>query len=193
MTDQRPAAANDRPGMKLAIELGPLVVFFLVYAGFGIKAATGVLMIATVASLVAAKRLLGHITPMLITTTALVVVFGTLTFLLDDPRFIKMKPTAVNLLFAGALAFGLMTERPLLKLMLGEALQMTDEGWRKLTFRWIGFFLVMAVANEVVWRTMSETAWVNFKVFGILPLTVLFTLAQMGLITRHAIPTQSTD
>jgi intracellular septation protein len=172
---------------KLVIEMAPLVVFFGAYAIYGLKTATGVLMVASLVSLVAAWKWLGHVSSMLIVTAGLVCFFGVLTFALDDPSFIKMKPTAVNLIFAGVLGFGLATGRQFLKHVLGEALQLSDTGWTKLTARWIGFFIVMAAANEFIWRTMSDSAWVNFKVFGILPLTILFTIAQMGLIQRYAL------
>jgi intracellular septation protein len=115
----------------------------------------------------------------------LVVVFGSLTFLLNDPRFIKIKPTIINLMFAGALFFGLMTGRLFLKLLLGEAFNLTEEGWRKLSIRWAAFFVTLAVLNEIVWRNFSEAAWVNFKVFGILGISVVFGVAQVGLIKRH--------
>jgi len=123
--------------------------------------------------------------PVPVATAVLVVLFGGLTFLLDDPSFIKVKPTIINLLFAGVLMAGLVMRRPLLKLLLGEAFNLTDEGWRKLTIRWILFFLALAALNELVWRNFSEAAWVNFKVFGILPLTLVFATAQIGLIRRH--------
>ena len=111
--------------------------------------------------------------------------FGSLTFWFGDAHFIKMKPTIINLLFAGVLLGGLLTGRPLLKLMFGEAFNLTEEGWRKLTLRWILFFVVMAVLNEIVWRNFSEGTWVNFKVFGILPLTLVFAMSQIGLIKRY--------
>ena len=174
-------------GTKLLIELGPLAVFFAAYAMFGIKVATGVLMVASVLAIFAAQRLLGKVAPMLWATAVLVGVFGSLTFALDDPRFIKIKPTAVNLLFAIILLGGLATGRLLLKLMLGEALKLSEIGWRLLTWRWIVFFLIMAALNEVVWRSFSETAWVNFKVFGILPITLVFGASQLGLIRRHSL------
>jgi intracellular septation protein len=177
----------------LLVELGPLLAFFAAYAAFGIKVATGVLMAGTVGALLAAPYLLGRITPVLWMTTALTLVTGLLTFALDDPRFIKMKPTAVNLLFAALLAFGLWTGRPVLQLLFGEALKLTETGWKLLTQRWIGFFLAMAALNEVIWRHFSETFWVNFKVFGILPLTILFTMLQLGLISRHTLDTSNTD
>jgi intracellular septation protein len=177
--------AEPRPFVKLVIELGPLLAFFIAYGRAGIYWATGVLMLAAVVALVASWRLLGRISAVPIATAVLVVVFGGLTFWLDDPRFIKIKPTIINLLFAGVLFAGLLLRRPLLKLLLGDAFNLTEEGWRKLSVRWMAFFLALAVLNELVWRNFSETAWVNFKVFGILPLTVLFAMAQIGLIKRH--------
>ena len=177
--------ASARPLLKLLIELGPLVAFFLVYSRAGIYWATGVLMVATVMSLVASRAIFGRLLAMPVVTAVLVVVFGGLTFWLDDPRFIKIKPTIINLLFAGVLIGGLITRRPLLKMLFGEAFNLTEEGWRKLSVRWTLFFLVLAALNEVVWRNFSEAAWVNFKVFGILPLTLVFAMAQIGLIKRH--------
>jgi intracellular septation protein len=179
---ERPA---ENPLIKLLIDLGPLLAFFLTYAKAGIFWATGVLMVATLVALIASRLLLGRFAMAPAVTAVLVTVFGGLTFLLDDPSFIKIKPTIINLLFAGILAFGVFTGRPLLKMFMGEALRLTDEGWHKMTVRWIGFFLVMAVLNEIVWRNFSESAWVNFKVFGILPLTLLFAMAQVGLIKRY--------
>jgi intracellular septation protein len=181
----RPAEAN--PVVKLLIDLGPLLVFFLVYAKAGIFWATGFLMVATVVALALSRVLLGRFAMAPAVTAVLVVVFGGLTFLLDDPSFIKIKPTIINLMFAGILGFGVVTGRPLLKMFMGEALRLTDEGWRKMTLRWMVFFLVMAALNEIVWRNFSEANWVNFKVFGILPLTIVFAMAQVGLIKRHEV------
>jgi len=191
-------SAGDRPdhaapkgepahGLKLAIDLAPLLAFFAAYMALGIYWATGILMAATVVSLVASRRLLGKISPTLIVTTALVLGFGALTFLFNDARFIKMKPTIVNLLFAAFLFGGLLLRRPVLQLLLGEALRLTDEGWRKLTLRWAFFFLVLAAINEIVWRNFSEATWASFKVFGILPLTLGFAVLQIGLMRRYAL------
>jgi len=179
------SATQSKPLIKLLIELGPLIAFFAVYSRAGIYWATGVLMVATVLSLVASWQVFGRLLIMPVVTAVLVVVFGGLTFWLDDPRFIKVKPTIINLLFAGVLLAGLAMRRPLLKMLLGEAFNLTDEGWRKLSLRWVVFFLMLAVLNEAVWRNFSEAAWVNFKVFGILPLTLVFAMAQIGLIRRH--------
>lgn len=177
---------EENQGLKLLIELGPLLIFFAVYAKFGIFAATGALIGVTLLSLIASKLLLGRITTMPVVTAVIVSIFGGLTLWLNDATFIKMKPTIVNVLFASVLATGLMIKRPLLKLLLGEAFQLTDDGWFKLTVRWIAFFIFVAILNEIIWRNYSELTWVNFKVFGILPLTLVFAAAQVGLIQRHS-------
>ena len=171
--------------VKILIEVGPLVAFFAAYGRAGIYWATGVLMVAALVALLASWRLLGRISPVPVITAVLVVVFGGLTFLLDDPSFIKMKPTIINLLFAGTILIGLVMGKSPLKLMLGEAFTLNAEGWRILSYRWAAFFVVLAIANEVVWRNYSEATWVNFKVFGILPLTFLFARAQIGVIRRY--------
>ena len=187
--DAAPEATRDAEpsGLKLAIELGPLLVFFGTYLGFGIYPATAVLMAATVASLAASRWLLGRISPMPVVTAVVVCVFGGLTFWLNDPSFIKMKPTIVNILFAAVLGGGLAMGRSPIKMLLGEQIRLDEEGWRKLTVRWLGFFLAMALVNEVVWRSFSEATWVSFKVFGLLPLSLAFAVAQIGLIRRHQI------
>jgi len=177
--------APPRQGLKLAIDLAPLLVFFAAYVAFGIYWATGILMVATLVSLIASRKMLGHISPTLMVTTALVLGFGALTLLFIDARFLKMKPTIVNLLFAAFLFGGLLLRRPVLQLLLGEALRLTDEGWRKLTVRWAVFFLALAALNEVVWRNFSEATWASFKVFGILPLTLAFAVLQIGLMRRY--------
>jgi intracellular septation protein len=142
-------------------------------------------MVATVAALAASRLLLGRFSVPPLVTAVLVVVFGALTIWLQDPRFIMIKPTIIYLLFAGVLTFGLVTRRPPLKLVMGEALQLTDEGWRKLTFRWLVFFAAMALLNEIVWRNFSQPVWVTFKAWGFLPLTLAFAVAQIGLIRRY--------
>jgi len=180
-----PQAVDSRQLWKLAIDLGPLLVFFAAYVFGGIYWATGTLMVAMLISLVAARAVLGHISPTLIATTVLVEVFGAMTLWLHDPRFIKMKPTIINLVFGIVLLGGLALNRPLLKTLLGEALHLTDQGWRILTVRWAVFFFGLALLNEIIWRNFSEAVWASFKVFGILPLTMLFFAFQWGLIRRH--------
>jgi len=171
--------------VKLLIEFGPLAAFGLTYLAGGIFWATAAVMITSVIALVASWKRFGRLLPVPLLTALLVVVFGGLTFWLNDPRFIYVKPTIINLLFAGVLLFGLMTGRPLLKLLLGEAFSLTEAGWRKLSLRWALFFLAIAALNEVVWRNFSEALWVKFKVFGILGLSLLFAMAQVGFIKRH--------
>jgi intracellular septation protein len=178
--------------LKLLLDFGPPAAFLVVYfvaeriqPEAGIYWATGILMPTTVAALVASRVLLGRFSVPALVTAVLVLVFGGLTIGLHDRRFIYIKPTIIYLLFAGALAFGLATRRPLLKLLVAEALQLTDEGWRKLTFRWLVFFVAMAVLNEIVWRNFPESVWAWFKFPGILVLTFVFAIAQMGLIRRY--------
>ena len=186
-TEVPTTAGEGTQGTKLLIELAPLLIFFSTYWAFGIYPATASLMAATVAALIASRLMLGKISPMLIGTAGVVCVVGALTFWLNDPSFIKMKPTFVNLLFAGALGVGLLLDKPLIKLLFGEQLQLTNAGWIKLTVRWMLFFVAMAIVNELVWRNFSEPTWVSFKVFGLLPLSLAFALAQIGLIRRYQI------
>ena len=185
-----PPATDSKQFAKLLVDLAPLLLFFAAYMAAGIYVATAVLMAATVISMIVSRVWLGHISATVVLTTGLVVGFGALTLWLNDARFIKMKPTMVNLLFAIALGGGLLTGRNFLQLLLGQAFRLTEDGWRKLTYRWIGFFLAMAVLNEIVWRNFSEGTWASFKVFGILPITVIFAMLQVGLIHRHGLDTQ---
>jgi intracellular septation protein len=183
-----PGHAELNPFLKLGLELGPLIVFFFANARFGIFAATGAFMVATIVALPASWWLTRRLAIMPIVTGVVVFIFGGLTLLLQDEVFIKMKPTIVNALFGAVLLGGLALGRPLLGYVFDSVFRLDDEGWRKLTFRWGIFFFVLAALNEVVWRSVSTDMWVNFKVFGIMPLTVLFTLTQMPLIQRHALP-----
>ncbi|MGA7328343.1 MAG: septation protein A [Rhodomicrobium sp.] len=173
------------PLLKLALEIGPLAIFFIMNGKFGIFYATGAFMIATIVSLATSRILLKRVPILALVTGIFVMVFGFLTIYLQDDTFIKIKPTIVNCLFALILAAGLYFRRPVLKFALGEVLHLSDEGWRLLTFRWMGFFIVLAVLNEAVWRNFSTNTWVSFKSFGIMPLTFLFMLAQISLIMKH--------
>lgn len=190
MTDE-PHKNNGQPQdlrgqlLKLLVEVGPLVVFFVMNARAGIFWGTGGFMVAIVISLIASRILFGRVPVMPLVTGVFVLVFGGLTLWLQDEQFIKIKPTLVNALFAGALFTGLLAGRSLLKIVFGEVFRLTDEGWRKLTFRWACFFTFLAVLNEVVWRSFSTDVWVSFKVFGIMPLTMIFAIAQMGLLKQH--------
>ncbi len=176
------------PISKLAFEFGPLLVFFLTNSLSDLQTATAALMVATVISLVASKLVLKKIPVMPLVTGGVVMVFGALTLILKDDTFIKMKPTIVNLLFAGALTAGLFFGRSLIKIVLEEAIKLQDEGWRKLTIRWALFFVFLAVLNEIVWRGFSTDTWVAFKTFGIMPITFVFMMAQIGLLQKYQIP-----
>jgi intracellular septation protein len=183
---QQQAETGQSPGLKLLIELGPLLVFFGVNAAYGIYAATAAFMVVTLISLTYALWRYHKLPIMPLVSGVVVLVFGTLTLYLRDDTFIKLKPTLVYLIFAAILGAGLLLRKPLLELLLGSAFNLSEEGWRKLTFRWVLFFIVMAVVNEIVWRNFSTDVWVSFKAFGFLPITFLFALAQMPLIQRYS-------
>ncbi len=173
------------PMLKFAIELGPLVLFFAVYSRLGIFAATGVLMAGVVVTLAVSYAMLRRIPIMPLVTAAVVVIFGSLTLFFHDETLIKIKPTALYLLFGAALFAGLWLKKPLLKILFDGALHVTEEGWRRLTWRWAFFFVALAVLNEIVWRTQTTDLWVKFKTFGFMPITLIFALAQAPLIMRY--------
>jgi intracellular septation protein len=175
------------PFLKLALELGPLIVFFLANQRAGIFTATGVFVVATVLSLLVHYGLVRKLPTMPLVSGVVVVVFGGLTLALQDDHFIKLKPTIVNTLFGLVLLGGLYFRKPLLAIVLDSVFDLTEEGWRKLTLRWALFFFVLAFLNEIVWRTQSTDFWVSFKVFGIMPLTVAFALLQTPLLLRYEV------
>lgn len=203
------AAANPtetkpiNPLLKLALEFGPLAIFFFVNSygdrWFGVAedrrifVATGVFIAASLLALALSKIVMNHLPRMAIVNAVVVTVFGGLTLALDDAFFIKVKPTIVNTLFGCVLLGGLYFGRSLLALVLDSVLQLDEEGWRKLTLRWGLFFFVLAALNEVVWRTQTQDFWVAFKVWGVMPLTMIFALAQTPLILKHEIKREGAE
>ena len=172
---------------KLLIDIGPLAVFFIFYTRSGLQASILPLMIATVIAVLFSYILEKKIPIMPTVGAGIVLIFGGLTIYFDNEIFIKMKPTIINLIFAIILYGGMLVKKPLLKILLGAALRLEEKGWRILTYRWIGFFIALAALNEIVWRTQTTDIWVNFKVFGILPITFIFTMTQFPLIKKHQI------
>jgi intracellular septation protein len=208
MTTETQAKPQLSPGLKLLLDLGPLLLFFfansrpeffapvlsrvlpanlLTGEHAGIFVATAVFIPAVLAALAVAYALTRHVAVMPVVTAVIVVVFGGLTLALQNETFIKLKPTLVYLLFAGTLLGGLAFKKPLLGMVFDSVFNLTDEGWRKLTLRWGVFFLVLAVLNEIVWRNFTTDQWVNFKVFGFLPLTMIFAAAQFPLLQKYAV------
>ena len=180
--------------VKLGIEMGPLILFFVVNGMYGIFAATGAFMVAIVTSMVFSWRLRGHIPPMLWFTGAVVMIFGGLTLYLADETFIKLKPTIIYSVFAGILFFGLARGRSYLKVVMEAGFPpLLDEGWLKMARNWALFFAAAAIVNEIVWRNFSTDFWVSFKLFGFLPLTFLFAIVQIPVIMKHQIETPDDD
>ena len=194
------AGRKINPWLKIGLELGPVIAFFVAfsrlrdrtvtiggtdYGGFILATAGFVpLMIATTLIL---WRLTGRLSPMQVATLVLVVVFGGLSVWFNDERFFKMKPTLIYLLFAGILGFGLMKGKSYLALVMDEVMPLEHAGWMILTRRLAAFFAGLAILNEVVWRTMSDQAWVNFKTFGLTAAIFLFFLTQGGVFKRFEV------
>jgi intracellular septation protein len=173
------------PVRRLFLDLGPLVLFFITFRYFGIFTATGVFMAAVLVALVLEYTIEKRLSPMLIFTAILVLVFGGLTLYLKNDVFIKMKPTVLYAFFGITLIGGLAFDRLFIKYVFAQAFEMDQSGWRQLTWRWGVFFLVLAILNEAVWRTTSTATWVAFKVWGFAPLIFLFALAQTPLVMKH--------
>ena len=174
--------------IKFVTDFGPLLVFFTFYynSGKDLKIAIPPFIVATIISVLVVWYLDKKIPMIPLAGGILITFFGLLTIYFDNPIFIYIKPTVVNILFAIVLIFGkFFSKEPLLKKLLGKSIQIRDEGWNILTNRWIIFFLFLAILNEIVWRTQSEEFWVNFKVWGLLPITFIFTGFQIGLINKY--------
>jgi intracellular septation protein len=181
------------PALKFVLELGPVIIFFVVNSKYDIFAATIVLMVSVVATLGISWAITRHLPAMPLVTAALVLVFGTLTVILHDENFIKLKVTILYTLLGGALIGALYFGILLLPIVFDMAIHMDDAGWRKLTWRWGLFFFLLAGLNEIFRRVLTTDQWMYFKTFGILPLTVVFAIAQTPLILRHEIPAESDD
>jgi intracellular septation protein len=182
--DKQGVAAHLR---RLALDLGPLAVFFAAYQFSGIYVATAVFMAAIFVSLGYGYWLERKLSPMAMVTAVIVLIFGGLTLYLHNSLFIKIKPTIIYSIFGLLLLGGLIFNRLFLKYVLEMGFDLTEAGWRQLTLRWGFFFLALAMANELVWRSFSESVWVTFKSWGVIPLMILFSLAQAPLITKHLV------
>lgn len=174
------------PTLKLVLDIGPLVLFFAANAKFGIYAATGAFMVAVLVALAVSYALTRHVAVMPVVTAVVVLIFGGLTLVLHDDLFIKLKPTIIYVLFGGALLVGLMLGKNLLGIVFDSVFHLTDEGWRRLTWRWALFFFALAILNEIVWRTQSTDFWVSFKLFGVVPLTFVFAALQYPLLMKYS-------
>jgi intracellular septation protein len=174
-------------GTKLLIEMGPLVCFFIGNWKAGIFWGTGIFMVATVVALTASWLLTRKLAMVPLVSAIFVAIFGALTLWLHSDLFIKVKVTLINALFGAVLLGGVAFGRSYLKLIMGEAVKLSEQAWRTLSIRWGLFFLFLAVLNEVVWRSVSTDTWVNFKVFGLLPLTLVFALANAPFMSKHMI------
>ncbi len=179
---------------RLLIDVGPLLVFFLVNflapvpGPLKIFVATGAFMAAMIAALVYSAIRYRYVSPLLLFSGVMVVILGGLTIWLQNEMFIKVKPTIYYGLVTALLCFGLATDRPLLKMVLGGAYPGLDAvGWYKLTRNWAGFFAVMALVNEAVWRNSSTDFWIGFKLWGAIPATLLFALANVPMLMRHGL------
>ena len=178
----------NKPIIKFAADFGPLLIFFIIYFNNenDLKVAIPPFNIATLIALITIYFLEKKISMVPLVSAVLITLFGGLTLYFDNKIFFYMKPTIINVLFASVLFFGrYFTKKPLLKIFFQNAFNLEDEGWKKLNYRWIGFFIFIAILNEIVWRTQSEIFWVNFKVWGLLPISFLFAASQVPLINKY--------
>ncbi|GGE77694.1 septation protein A [Sphingomonas prati] len=190
-----PAAKERGPLIGLALDFGPLAVFFLANVlTKNIFLATLVFMVATAAAMLAARIFHGKVSPMLAISGVMVLVFGGLTIWLHSETFIKLKPTIYYVMVAAILFFGLWTNRPTLKVVLGAAYPgLSDRGWSLLSRNWAWFFLVLAAANELVWRNTTTDFWLGYKLWGAMPATILFALANIPLLMKHGLDIKTAE
>jgi len=181
-----PAKRQLHPFLKLALDIGPLVLFFAANGRYGIFVATAAFMAAVLIALAVSYVMTRHLAMMPLVTAVIVLVFGGLTLVLHDELFIKLKPTIIYVLFGGTLAGGLAFGKSFMGVLFDSVFELTDEGWRKLTVRWALFFFALAILNEIVWRNFSTDVWVSFKLFGVVPLTLLFGALQYPLLMKYA-------
>jgi len=179
--------------LKLVLELGPVVAFFVANGRFGIITGTMVFMGATAVSLAVSYALMRKIPIMPLVSGVFVLVFGGLTILLADELFIKLRPTIVNVMFAAILGFGLATNRLFAKIVFETAISLTDRGWVLITRAWMCFFLFLAMMNEIVWRNVPTETWIKFKMFGVMPMTMLFAIALVPLMMKHSLHPPETE
>tara|TARA_B100000131_G_C18058525_1_gene589493 strand:+ start:177 stop:731 length:555 start_codon:yes stop_codon:yes gene_type:complete len=182
-----------RPGIKFLTDFGPLLVFFFIYFKNeqNLKIAIPPFVIATLIALVIVYLLEKKIPMVPLVSGLLITLFGGLTLYFDNKIFFYMKPTIINILFAGILFFGkFFTKKPLLKIFFQNSISLEEEGWKKLNSRWIYFFIFVAALNEFVWRTQTEAFWVNFKVWGLLPISFLFVAMQIPLMNKYKLKKQ---
>lgn len=175
------------PRLRFALEMGPLLLFFLAFKYADIMLATGILIATTLLSLGIIYAIERKLAPMLMITGAMVTIFGGMTIFLNDTTFMQIKPTIINLLFASILLGGLVLKKPMLKYVLNYALQLEERGWWLLSLRWGIFFLFLAALNEYIWRSYPLDFWVKFKVFGVFACTLVFTFCQIPLIQRYMV------
>ncbi|MEN2495199.1 MAG: putative intracellular septation protein A [Hyphomicrobiaceae bacterium hypho_1] len=179
---------NDTPQInlfKLFLEVGPVIVFFICNVYTEIFWATGIFMLTTAIALLISQIFLNRIPILPLVSGGSILLFGSLTLIFQEELFIKIKPTIINLIFASILFGGLIVRRSLIKYVLGEVYQLNDEGWRQLTLRWACFFIFLAIMNEFIWRTFSTEFWISFKLWGVMPITMAFTILQINLLKKH--------
>lgn len=190
MTERQTAKDEVHGGLRLALDLGPLIVFFAAYyfTDKNVFVATAIFMAATALAMLVSMIKTGKVSAMLLFSGVMVLGFGGLTIWLHDESFIKIKPTLYYLMVAGILFFGLWSKRPTLKLVLGQAYPgLTERGWALLSRNWAIFFVALAASNEIVWRTTSTAFWLGYKLWGALPATVIFAIANLPMLTRHGL------